>query len=146
MSYHCQDEVCRLIEQWARWPGFHGSNRTRSSIAWVDDLMAKRASIAGPEIPIMMGEAADTNAAMRRMSEELSEVLITHYLRIGTESTKVRDLNRRKPKNACICARTYRRRVAAAHVAFMGHYRDVVQSSHVVAIVNQRVTTAVRMA
>jgi hypothetical protein len=115
--------VQRLMENWARWPGWAGHVGARSTLAWLDDFVSnKRQGDYAPSIPVMGGEAADTHRALGAMRHDLAQALIVHYTWRGTASEKLAELF--KKQGVEISKRTFFYRVGDAHPEFMGKYRE----------------------
>lgn len=130
ISHPHADEIARLIENLARWPGWHGGHSSRSSIGWVMDFVAnRRQGEFGPSIPVLGGEAEDTMAAMRRMPFRLAQVLEVYYTIAGDEEKKLKFLNRRRRSSARIGPRTFRLHVSRAHDDFWEQYTMVRESA-----------------
>lgn len=132
-QHYCAEEVRRLIENLARWPGWNGSSSSRSSIDWINDVMlGRRTDEHGPSIPVLGGEAADTQAAIMRMDETRRECLLIYYTGRGVLELKLHVLNRRRRGRARIGKSAFYAHVDRAHHEFMTLYREVRQVAHVV--------------
>lgn len=132
-QHYCADEVRRLIENLARWPGWNGSASSRSSIDWINDVMlGRRTDEHGPSIPVLGGEAADTQAAIMRMDDTRRECLLIYYTGRGVLELKLHTLNRRRRGRARIGKSAFYAHVDRAHHEFMALYREVRQVAHVV--------------
>lgn len=130
-KHYCGEEVRRLIENMARWPGWHGGHCSRSSIGWINDFVAnRRQDELGPTIPVMGGEAADTQRALMRIDSILRECLLEYYTGRGGTHDKVHTLNKRRKGGARISSRTFYRYVDQAHPAFMVQYRELRKVAH----------------
>lgn len=120
------DEIGRLIEQLARWPGWHGCSSTQSTLSWIADFQSRRRQDEfGPSMPVLGGEASDTQEALRRVDPVLSECLIAYYAWPGTLDKKLGLLNRRRQASERISRATFYRHVDAAHPAFWEAYTAV---------------------
>jgi hypothetical protein len=129
-GYLHQDEVRRLIENWARWPGWNGCRCSSSPLArLVDDLSFKRRGELGATMPILGGEAADTHAALWSMVTHLRDALIAYYTGGLREEDQLRLVNKNRKRIRQIRARTYRLHVQRAHPAFMDAYELVVEKA-----------------
>ncbi len=133
-KWYMQDEVARLLENWGRWPGWNGATSARSTLGWIDDFVSnKRVGDYTASIPVMGGEAADTQRALGRMEHELAAVLIVHYTGRGGVQRKLAQINQARDRKDHLSKRTYYRRLEAAHPAFMDAYRAGRRESHVAA-------------
>jgi len=104
-------EVGRRIENWARWywgGGRGGGGSPFPAYNLVNALSARKSTHS---IPIMVGEAEDTDHFMRGMNPELTKALIVHYLSRGTPKSRAR-------RCRCKVVRTYYRRVERAEEVF----------------------------
>jgi hypothetical protein len=130
-KHYCGEEVRRLIENMARWPGWHGGHCSRSSIGWINDFVAnRRQDELGPTIPVMGGEAADTQRALMRIDELLRECLVIYYTGRGTVGDKVHTLNKRRRGRARIGKSAFYVHVERAHHEFMTQYRELRKVAH----------------
>lgn len=111
----------RLISNWGRWAGGGASTR---SVLWSEEFVPQRHIMdPGPPVPVMGGEASDTYRALLRIDADLAQVLIAHYTWRGGIFDKLDQLNEHRARRTQISTRTYYRRLAAAHVAFVEQYR-----------------------
>lgn len=132
------DLVRRLIDNWARWPGWAGHTGTRSTLAWLDDFVSnKRQGDYAATVPVMGGEAADTHRALGRMSAELSEALVIYYTWRGTVSEKLIELAKKRPDRERMSKRTFFRRVSDAHPVFITEYRGARDTANLVSARNE---------
>lgn len=130
-GHYCAEEVRRLIENLARWPGWHGGASSRSSIDWINDFVAnRRQDDLGPTIPVLGGEAADTQHALLQMDETLRDCLLVYYAGWGTVGDKVRTVNRRRRGKRRIGKSAFYVHVERAHPQFMERYREVRETAH----------------
>ena len=130
-KHYCGEEVRRLIENMARWPGWHGGHCSRSSIGWINDFVAnRRQDELGPTIPVMGGEAADTQRALMQIDELQRECLIVYYTGRGTVGDKVHTLNKRRRGKARVGKSAFYVHVERAHPEFMSRYRELRKLAH----------------
>ena len=104
-------EVARRIENWARWywGGGRGSGGSPFPAYNLVNVLSPRES--SHSIPIMIGEAEDTDRIMRGMESKLYKALIVHYLSSGTPKSRAR-------RCRCNNVRMYDRRVLHAEAVF----------------------------
>jgi hypothetical protein len=111
-------EVARRIENWARWYfGRKNVNVARPHLSPFPAYNLVNAfSPRDPDelkyIPVLSGEAEDTDRIMRGMYPELVKALIVYYLSRGTPKSKAR-------RCKCKTVRTYERRVERAGTVFL---------------------------
>jgi hypothetical protein len=130
-------EISRLIENWARWPGFNGGGSSRSSAAWIMDFVTRRQGECGPSVPVMGGEAADTHTAIGRMPSELSRALVAYYTGRGQLAERARLFNKGRRGQARVGERTFQRRVDEARDAFWQLWLEVRRNSNQVGAANR---------
>jgi hypothetical protein len=121
-----QAEVERLIENWARWPGWESGSGSRSPLAWLDDFVANKrvGEFYQAVVPVMGGEAADTHRALGRIDTQLGQVLVVHYTwGHRTIEWRLHLINKPRASKDRMSRRTYFYRLAAAHPAFMTEFR-----------------------
>lgn len=104
-------EVARRIENWARWYWGGGRGGGGSPFPAYNLVNALSVRESSHSIPIMIGEAEDTDRIMRGMNPELYKALIIHYLSRGTPKDRAR-------RCRCKVVRTYYRRVERAEEVF----------------------------
>jgi hypothetical protein len=117
-AHEHEAEIERLIDNWARWPGWTGGTSSRSSVAWIMDFVSRRQSLQGASVPVMGGEAADTQAALMRMQPHLQEAIVAYYTCSGDLHARLFAFNYRKRGKNRIGERAFRYRVAAAREEF----------------------------
>lgn len=106
-------EIARRMENWGRW--YYGGVHVLSIGSQGSPFPAYRlVSDDSPraessKIPVLMGEAEDTDKALRKMPPELTKALIVHVLSKGTPRS-------RATRCRCRSVRTYYRRVERAEV------------------------------
>jgi hypothetical protein len=108
-------EIARRIENWGRWyyGGVHvlavGSDQSPFPAYRLSSDDSPRAE--SRKIPVLMGEAEDTDRVLRGMHPELAKALKIHYLSKGTPKAKAL-------RCKCRIVRTYYRRVERAEQMF----------------------------
>lgn len=103
MTYPHELEIRQWLENWHRWsPGTFGKSQ------WRDAPSSN--VFDGAPIPVMGGEAADTQAALNRMERGERRALERYHLAPGSMTRHARALG--------ISTRTLRRRLADAHHHF----------------------------
>lgn len=117
-AHEHEAEIERLIDNWARWPGWTGGTSSRSSVAWIMDFVSRRQSMQGASVPVMGGEAADTQAALMRMQPQLQEAIVAYYTCSGDLHARLFAFNYRKRGRNRIGERAFQYRVAAAREEF----------------------------
>ena len=141
-KHYQAEEIGRLIEQLARWPGWNGSTSSESTLSWIADCMSrKRQDELGPSVPVLGGEAADTMEALRRIEMIQAECLQAYYAGRGTLERRLWEVNRRRPAKLRISRATFYRIVDAAHLAFWEAYCAVRAAARVVSTANAATTT-----
>lgn len=105
-------EIARRLENWARWYWGGGRGGGGSPFPAYNLVNALSPRAASHSIPIMVGEAEDTDRFMRRMPPELVKALIICYLSRGTPKSLAR-------RCRCLTVRTYQRRVERAAAVFL---------------------------
>lgn len=112
LSKEQKREIARRIENWARWywGGGRGGGGSPFPAYNLVNVLSPRAS--SHSIPIMIGEAEDTDRIMRGMHPELVKALIVHCLSRGTPKNRAR-------RCKCKVVRTYERRVERAGTVFL---------------------------
>lgn len=104
-----KEQIARRLDNWVRW-------RKGGAGASVSPYPAYRLCIEGVMgksdggIPILVGEAEDTDHVLRGMNPDLVKPLTEHYLRRGTPHEKA--------KRCKLLVRTFHRRVAEAELVF----------------------------
>jgi len=112
LSKEQKREIARRIENWSRWywgGGRGGGGSPFPAYNLVNTLSMRESSHS---IPIMIGEAEDTDHIMRRMHPEHTKALIVHHLSRGTPRNKARQCK-------CKTVRTLERRVERARTVFL---------------------------
>lgn len=130
MAWHQQEQIEQLMENWGRWAGNGGvmPSGGGSALAWADVMIDKRNYTS--TIPVLGGEAADTQAALTRMDEHLAAVLINYYTGSGkTVKHRFESFNQVRPEKTRIAYSTYMRQIGLAHVQFDDRWRSVVGES-----------------
>jgi hypothetical protein len=108
-------EISRRLENWGRW--YYGGVNVVSIGSDQSPFPAYRlASDNGPraesgKIPVLTGEAHDTDRVLRGMHPELAKALKIHHLSKGTPKSKAQ-------RCKCRVVRTYYRRVERAEMVF----------------------------
>jgi hypothetical protein len=103
MTYPHEDEVRRWLENWSRWsPGSFGMSQWRDAV--------NTSGYHQTPIPVMGGEAGDTQRTLDRMDREERSALHQYHLRPGSMAKKAKRLG--------ISKRTFERRLHAAHLHF----------------------------
>lgn len=113
MSYHCEDEVARLIEGMVQWAGDGASVRTSASI-WQRILREVR--MGSGAVAVVGVDAGYTQRALEAIGEQLATALVTYHTSSLTVTMQAREILR-------IGRRTYQERLTRAHVAFMREYQ-----------------------
>lgn len=115
MSYHCEDEVARLIQNAVQWAGDGASVRSSASI-W--DRILREVRRGSGSVAVVGIDAGYTNAALEAIGEPLAvplRVYHTSSLTVPMQAREILGLSRR----------TYQYRLAKAHYAFMREYQAV---------------------
>jgi hypothetical protein len=108
-------EVRRRIENWSEW--FYGGVHVYAVGSGISPFPAYRLTsddsprAEARKIPVLMGEAADTDRVLRGMPPEFVKALKVHYLSRGTPRSRARWCK-------CRSLRTYYRRVERAEEVF----------------------------
>jgi hypothetical protein len=138
-EWYMQAEVERLIENWARWPGFHGGHSSRSTLSWLDDFIAmKRVGDRSAPIPVMGGEAGDTQDALGRMNADLRNALVVYYTGRGPMRERLSALNAMRSSKDRIKLPAFFNRVERAHQDFMRAIRAVRADAAAASAANRR--------
>lgn len=114
MSYHCQEEVGRLIENAVQWMGDGAAVRTSASL-WQRLLRELRRGSAS--VAVVGIDAGYTRIALSVIGDDLAKALVTFHTSSLTVTMQARDV-------LGIGRRTYQERLTRAHVEFMRAYRD----------------------
>jgi hypothetical protein len=128
MTYPHEAEIRQWLENWGRWsPGgaAGGASQWRDA---VDSTGYRSAAI-----PIMGGEAGDTQRALDRMAREERSALEQYHLRAGSMSSKAKRLR--------ISTSTLKRRLHAAHHHFYEFRWAVRHGDRVTAETNAKLAT-----
>jgi hypothetical protein len=103
MSYPHEAQVKLWLENWARWsPGTYGASQWRDAV--------ETTGYRSAPIPIMGGEAGDTQRALDRMDRKERSALDQYHLRSGSMTAKAKRLR--------ISKATLVRRLSAGHHHF----------------------------
>ncbi len=105
-----QLEIARRLENWARWyyggAGGAGASPFPAYRLHLGGAVGK----SGGGVPVLAGEAEDTDAVLRSMNPRLVVCLKVHYLQRGTPGAKAK---------RCKCpVRTFYHRVRQAELVF----------------------------
>lgn len=114
MSYHCQEEVERLIQGMVQWGGDGAAVRSSASI-WQRILREVRQGSGS--VAVVGIDAGYTKAALFLIGEDLSTALITFHTSSLTVTMQAREILH-------VGRRTYQERLTKAHFAFIREYRD----------------------
>jgi hypothetical protein len=115
LSKEQKREIARRLENWGRW--YYGGVHVLAVGSDQSPFPAYRlAADDGPrsesrKIPVLMGEAQDTDRVLRSMHPELTKALKVHHLSKGTPKAKAR-------RCRCRVVSTYYRRVERAELVF----------------------------
>lgn len=119
LSKEQKREIARRIENWARWyygghEGVDGRGNQLSPFPAYNlvNAFSPRDPDQRKYIPVMVGEAEDTDRIMRGMHPELVKALIVHCLSRGTPKSRAQ-------RCKCKVVRTYERRVERAGTVFL---------------------------
>lgn len=113
MSYHCEDEVARLIQGMVQWGG-DGASLASSASLWSRILRDTR--IGSGSVAVVGIDAGYTKQALLVIGEPLAEALVTYHtssLTVTMQAGEILHIDRR----------TYQRRLTEGHFAFMREYR-----------------------
>lgn len=103
MTYPHEAEVRRWLENWSRWsPGAYGMSQWRDAVS--------SSGYHSASVPIMGGEAGDTQRALDRVCRTERSALEQYHLRGGTMGQKAKRLR--------ISRSTLERRLHAGHHHF----------------------------
>jgi hypothetical protein len=119
MAYHREEEVRRLIENYACWMG-DGVVQSRRGCIVLRALRGIRCAMGEAELPNTLGiEAGHTQAALNRLAMELHQALMVFHTSDLTFELQARQRAR--------CSKsTYHRRLAEAHPLFIAEFEDQV--------------------
>jgi len=112
------DDIERRLRNWADWH-YSGRSATGGGAAISSIYKAgPRGRRAGSIMPVINGEALDTDAAVNRMPVDLRNVLRAHYLRVSPSGRWLGTLSAGRVAEAIGCARsTLASRLDLAHQA-----------------------------
>ncbi len=103
-------EIARRLENWGRWYWGADGTRARSPFPAYNLVGAFCTLDATSKIPLLMGEAEDTDLILRGMHPDHVKALIVNYLSRGTP---------KQHAARCKCRKSmYYRRVARAEIVF----------------------------
>lgn len=119
MSYHCQEEVGRLIENAAQWAGDGAAVRTSASL-W--ERLRRELRRTSGSVAVVGIDAGYTKLALAAIGDELAQAIVTFHTSSLTVSMQARDVLR-------IGRRTYQERLTKGHVAFMAAYHEARRAS-----------------
>lgn len=111
LSKEQKREIARRLENWSRWYWGGGRGAGGSPFPAYNLVNASSVRESSHSIPVMMGEAEDTDRILRAMHPEHTKALIVHYLSRGTPKDRAR-------RCRCKVVRTYHRRVERAEAIF----------------------------
>lgn len=151
--------VAAAISNWAMWrvSGFVGPTGGRSPMAWLDQLITRKAPVAG--VPVLNGAAMDTHEVLGRMQPHLRDVLCWYYLGHGkTVQQRFETFNAEREEQernnlrifvlsverTRISMRTFLRQVSQAHVEFEQIRRDYIGTVRSVGRANAMAAAAAR--
>ena len=145
MSYHHQEDIARLVWNWAAWRenGSVMPSAGGSPMAWLDQLMYKRAPQSS--MPTLGGEAQDTAAVLAKMEDHLRAVLLVYYIGAGkTVAHKLLHYNSDRGERCRISMRTFVRQITQAHVQFWDHWSQHLKQARELSAANAAATQAAR--
>lgn len=137
--------VAAAISNWAMWrvSGFVGPTGGRSPMAWLDQLITRKAPVAG--VPVLNGAAMDTHEVLGQMQPHLRDVLCWYYLGHGkTVQHRFESFNAERDEALHISMRTFMRQVSQAHVEFEQIRRDYIGTVRSVGRANAMAAAAAR--
>ena len=114
MTYHCEDEVARLIEGMVQWGG-DGAAVTTSASLWQRILRDTR--MGSGSVAVVGIDAGYTKIALLAVGDELASslwVLHTSSLTVSMQEREILHISRR----------THQNRLVDGHFAFMREYRE----------------------
>lgn len=113
MSYHCEDDVARLIENMIQWGGDGAAVRSSASI-W--ERILREVRHGSGAVSVVGIDAGYTQRALEVIGEQLARALLTYHTSSLTVSMQAREILH-------IGRRTYQERLTKGHLAFMREYR-----------------------
>lgn len=119
MSYHCQEEVGRLIENAAQWMGDGAAVRTSASL-W--ERLLRELRRGSGSVAVVGIDAGYTRVALTVIGEDLAKALITFHTSSLTVTMQAREV-------LGIGRRTYQERLTRGHVEFMRAYHEARRGS-----------------
>lgn len=119
MTYHCQEEVGRLIENAAQWAGDGAAVRTSASL-W--ERLRRELRRGSGSVAIVGIDAGYTKLALVTIGDDLARALVTFHTSSLTVSMQARDVLH-------VSRRTYQQRLTKGHLAFMAAYHEARRAS-----------------
>lgn len=113
MTYHCEDEVARLIEGMVQWGG-DGAAVASSASLWSRILRDTR--MGSGSVAIVGIDAGYTKHALAMIGEPLALALVTFHTSSLAVAMQAREILR-------IDRRTYQRHLTKGHFDFIREYR-----------------------
>lgn len=113
MSYHCEDEVARLIQGMVQWGGDGAAVRSSASI-W--ERILREVRHGSGSVAIVGIDAGYTKQALITIGEKLAQALLVYHTSSLTVVMQAREIVR-------VSRRTYQYRLTEGHFTFMREYR-----------------------
>lgn len=116
------DDLERRLENWARWYWGGGAHGVSTSSIYSQGPRSRRDGET--PMPIINGEALDTDTAVGHLHKDLREALRARYLRLAPAGYTMRTLSEVQVASALLVSYgTYLRRQNAAKVALRASLR-----------------------